>query len=395
MKNLVYQLQAAGGTLNFDPAAGFDGVFIGSQGGAVTLTSSFTLTCASNPVGARVIKTFWSPAVTLDGNNCTVFGKQLTAQEAQSKGVIYSMFNPWTNAFNSVFSADDGTSSDVTEIDISANLAGGTVDLSPRKQSNKYLITGSGTLTGNLNLALLTSGAVEGDPVEIIYAASIELGGRSLTVASLPIFGSAARNGGWAIQGFFKTSWYMVPVNMPLYSENNTAAVYVKKSGSAPGDYAGLEFETEADLAVGYDAEAAEMKANFAAIRYAEIDIPASDVSAMDVTQIVLVAKSADPSKTIDIVGNILAETVGVTTPYSGSGALGIKYDGADFDFRQDASIIKSTVDRISLVSTTVSLTGNAAGTQILRNADLVAYLTAAMTGGDCALKISFYYRYR
>jgi len=75
-------LTAGGGTLNLTP--GTDEKYIRITGGAVTLTSSWTIQGAGTPKEGDTFIVYVDQQITLDGNNVTIFGIPLTDLQASS-----------------------------------------------------------------------------------------------------------------------------------------------------------------------------------------------------------------------------------------------------------------------------------------------------------------------
>jgi len=393
MRKQVIQFGASGGSFLDDPRYGFDAFVVGCQGGAVTLTSSITIGHVDTPIGAYAKKVFWGGGFTLNGNSITIFGKALTQQEALRPCEVTGVWDPWTNGFKAVVNTDDGIGQGTTEIDLSASLAGGSVNIDIRRQSQKVILSGTGTLLGNLTINLVTSGVIDGDEVEIFYDATLTLGAFTLTVASNPVTSAQALKTNWLVVGLFDKAWVTRVIGIDITASKT--AVYGRRLPTA-GSMEPLVFSETLDHAVGYSKETNEVVTNFAAIRYIEVSYTKTQIEAMHTTPLIFIPKSIDPAKSIMLFDIPTAEISGVTTPYTIGGAQGVRllYSGATALVRAEPEILKSTVNRILSMDATFSVSADTAATKILRNADLMVNLLNAATLGDGTLTLRAHYRY-
>lgn len=162
----VNTLTSGGGTINLDPDSNKKFQYIK---GTATLSSSWTIQTSGTPSNGDEFVVFYDAAITIGGNNVTIFGNALSAAEALSATIV----------FIAKYSDSGWRVIKLTDSDyLSANI-----------QQNSSVVSKSTTYTAKVNEFVLSDASGGAFTVTLPTAASAS--GKEVTVKKIDSSGNA------------------------------------------------------------------------------------------------------------------------------------------------------------------------------------------------------------
>ena len=200
----VIILTSRGGTINIDLPGDYEYVLTGSA----TLAASWTIQVdptifpLSAPIQVRVV---YNAALVLNGNNVTIFGKPLTAEQALSGGTIVEVnfdttVNP--NIQIAIVSQTDNVVRVVNKVVATDITSGATITLNPNVDGKYQRLTGSGTLGANVSVA--TTGTLKDtEGFEVKYEGTFIPNGKTVTIFGVSLTDDDIRSGNVIVRAYY------------------------------------------------------------------------------------------------------------------------------------------------------------------------------------------------
>lgn len=214
--------------------------------GTATLLASYSLTADVsnvNTIGAvNKIHIYYLANITLNGNTVTIFGKQLTAEQAISGQLkIEATYNPRTATWTPIIL--EGFDTDYEGLTVTdMNTAGDTITLTSNSKQVQYFRTATPPTPLNLtgNYSVTSSGTFrDGQTFFLKYAGFLTLGGSTLTFMGVNIDVSQAAAGDTTVIAWydlanttFRTQLIGVPVSGGGGSGGTFAILPVLQTGT-------------------------------------------------------------------------------------------------------------------------------------------------------------------
>jgi hypothetical protein len=213
MNIIPNQITASGGTLDNYVFSEYANLYLFSSG-AITLTSSFSITPSTNVSGA-FFTVRWNANVTLGGFTTTICGITINQDQLNQTGTFECYYDG--SAWSVQYFAD-GTdlpqnAQGYTSVSV---LVSGTLTLTAGASTVNQRLVGPTVLAGNYNVTAGTSGVKAGSEFMITIGGGVTIGSNTFTVFGQSISASDALNGGALVIATFDEAagvWRSIYVN--------------------------------------------------------------------------------------------------------------------------------------------------------------------------------------
>lgn len=195
--------------------------------GSATLAGSYTFAESGTPVSGMVYIVDYNAQMTLNGNNITIFGRQLTQEEALKKFTLVAVYE--NASFQTWILPEVGVTGrfyhGVTTTTVPSG--GGTVSLNPALAKGFQVYnSGAGTVTLTSNYTITTTGTPqEGDEFFVLWQGTVNPDGNTVTIFGEVLTDSQVTNGDVLIHAVYNGSAWVV-----LQGATNPASTVVTKS---------------------------------------------------------------------------------------------------------------------------------------------------------------------
>ena len=197
--------------------------------GSATLVGSYTFAESGTPVSGMVYIVDYNAQMTLGGNNITIFGRQLTQEEALKKFTLVAVYE--NASFQTWILPEVGVTGrfyhGVATTTVPAG--GGTVSLNPALDKGFQVYnSGAGTVTLTSDYTITTTGTpVEGDEFYVLWSGTVYPDGNTVTIFGETLTDSQVTNGDVLVHAVYNGSAWVV-----LQGATNPASTVVSKSYS-------------------------------------------------------------------------------------------------------------------------------------------------------------------
>src|SRR3990167_6166283 len=178
-----YVLTAGGGTINLLTTDINASMYYFS--GTATLGASYIIQPSGTNYADQTFVLLWNAALTLSGNNVTIFGRAMTQEEALTKMVITCWYNSVTTAWVVFFTPTvDLTGRFYNGVKANTVLAaGGTVTLNPAIDKGYQTFGSAVAVTLLANYVVTTGGTPqEGDEFYALWTGGVTPDGNTVTI---------------------------------------------------------------------------------------------------------------------------------------------------------------------------------------------------------------------
>lgn len=195
--------------------------------GSATLAGSYTFAESGTPVSGMVYIVDYNAQMTLNGNNITIFGRQLTQEEALKKFTLVAVYE--NASFQTWILPEIGVTGrfyhGVTTTTVPSG--GGTVSLNPATSKGFQVYnSGAGTVTLTSDYTITTTGTpTEGDEFFVLWSGTVYPDGNTVTIFGETLTDSQVTNGDVLIHAVYNGSAWVV-----LQGATNAASTVVSKS---------------------------------------------------------------------------------------------------------------------------------------------------------------------
>lgn len=195
--------------------------------GSATLAGSYTFAESGTPVSGMVYIVDYNAQMTLNGNNITIFGRQLTQEEALKKFTLVAVYE--NASFQTWILPEIGVTGrfyhGVTTTTVPSG--GGTVSLNPATSKGFQIYnSGAGTVTLTSDYTITTTGTpTEGDEFFVLWSGTVYPDGNTVTIFGETLTDSQVTNGDVLIHAVYNGSAWVV-----LQGATNAASTVVSKS---------------------------------------------------------------------------------------------------------------------------------------------------------------------
>lgn len=203
--------------------------FIGQYvlNGSDTLAASYTFAESGTPFAGLTYIVDYNAQMTLNGNNITIFGRQLTQQEALKKFQLVAIYDG--SAFQTFILPENSVTGrfyhGVTTTTVPS--VGGTVTLNPALSKGFQVYnSGAGTVTLSSNYTITAGGTPqEGDEFFVLWSGTVYPDGNTVTIFGETLTDSQVTNGDVLVHAVYNGSAWVV-----LQGATNAASTVVSKS---------------------------------------------------------------------------------------------------------------------------------------------------------------------
>lgn len=252
------QIDLSGGTENINLADGYDQYIFYNTG---TLTGDYEIQPnGSAPTSTLRINILKVGAIDLGGYNFTIFGQNLTQEQANCNLIITCIYDLVTTSWTvdiQINSIDLPTS--LEQVNSITTPTSGTITLDPNIDP-KWLVLSSQTLVGNLTID--GTNLQNGTEFWVKVDGAIDVNGNTLSIFGLNISSKASLTGNFTVVGKYDGStWQAVFVNsiVPLFVEGaGTGSIKVAgstlntASGNNSYNFSKTTSQASADGAVNF-----------------------------------------------------------------------------------------------------------------------------------------------
>lgn len=160
--------------------------------GSGTLSGNYVIAASiggsGTPLANQIVTFIYLGNATLDGNDLTIFGRNLTQEEAASAGIFRFMYVG--GSWQSVGITDNDNQPTKYDGFLSTALAtgGGTVNIDPAKDKHTQRYTGTGTLSGSWVIQPDAAATPkDGDEIAVVYNATFTASGNNVTILGIAL----------------------------------------------------------------------------------------------------------------------------------------------------------------------------------------------------------------
>ena len=412
---LEYEITAAGLTQALTLADSVDEYRLYTSA-PVTLAGDVTITPTGTPLTGEVVRIYYDCNIDLNGHTISIFGHELSQQEANSKLFIE---NRYANAAWGIVVNKDSYIRGNSDVKYTAlTNAGGTINLTPgiSEKNQVFDTTGVVTLLGSYVIQV-DPGATpqEGDSFTVQYKCNFTLSGNTVTIFGINIPSVPAYAGNLEIKTIYDSTtaaWYSSChlldnyLYMVMGDQTDTTPAYLtgKVENSIVYDGTNYKIQLDGDVAAPgsgfyYGTDSTGTKGYFPiasnTLLSNEVQINNNEIKKLNNQPVELVANpgAGYAVEVIDACASITG-TAGIVTPYATYTKLQIFSDTAVQPQVIDYALLISTVDRCgTFVKTTLSSTPT--DTQIVANKGLFLNVgggdpTAGAVGNYITVKVLY-----
>lgn len=240
LPTLYTTINLAGATSSINLALPYIFYIYESVGG--NLTGNYTIQASGTPTTDTIINIKKKGNISLNGFNFTVFGVQLTEEQANKELSITAIYNFTSASWDVFIDIDTSQLPSIYEgVESTAVPTSGTKTLLPNINKKWQVFTGAQTLVGNYTIT--GTGSQNGQEFWIIWNSTLDLNGNTLSIFGLTIPAGDAISGNFSVYAKYNGSAWVAKFFDNHYGiwKEGSGVSSVKKIGSTStvsGDFA-------------------------------------------------------------------------------------------------------------------------------------------------------------